>query len=105
MSVSIKHRYGNHGGRPTEWEISVSRSEDPYCADIVADLPKDFKNISHSGMDRKYVPASEWLNLPEGTSARDAGAVASFLASGNVRALIVALRIVDRQDDLPARQE
>jgi hypothetical protein len=90
---SLLHRFGGHGGIATEWEIRMSRDQNPVVANIIACLPS-YRQIQHSDNDRQL--ASDWLILPEGVSAEDAGRVVGYLSSGDEEKLRSLLDEIDR---------
>lgn len=95
---SMLHRYGGHGGRPTEWEIRIPREEE-WCSKVIQDLPTDFQHIGHSGQHPDQDWHIDWINLPEGVSTEEAGLVLALLSWGESRSddLVEALRNIDRE--------
>lgn len=85
--VELKHRFGGHGGVPTEWEISTS---DEFSKNLIQSLP-DIPGIQHSG--KSFVDYhSQWIILPEGVHRSLAGDVAAALSMADLPGLVSALR-------------
>jgi hypothetical protein len=51
MTIEVKHRYGNHGGIATEWELTVSENN-PLEYGMFEKLPTDLFPVQHSCQHR-----------------------------------------------------
>lgn len=82
MTIEIKHRFGGHGGVPTEWEIRVDHDDL-----AIAILRK------HSSVDGVQIsaPFHGSVILPEGVHAALAGELAAHLAALDESAFLVTL--------------
>lgn len=114
IKVELLRRFGGHGGRPTEWEISTDNDE---AKAMIRSLPR-IALIDHSTGERAS-SHGHWIILPEGTSVGLAGEVTACLASLDEDALIAALyrasiegaahadwsRLVDRAKAWMAKQD
>ncbi len=114
IKVEILRRFGGHGGRPTEWEIST---DDEDAKALIRSMPRigliDHSTSEHVGY------CGNWIMLPEGTSVALAGEVAACVASLDEDALAAALfrasmegatcadqcRLVDRAKAWMAKQD
>ena len=86
IKVELQRRFGGHGGRATEWEISTT---DDDAKVMIRSLPR-IALIDHStGEHASY--AGHWINLPEGTSVALAGEITACVASLDEDALVAAL--------------
>lgn len=87
--IKMRHRFGGHGGKPTEWEIRAFRANAPRGAAII------------DGLVGRHPLAQPWsgfgvagMDLPQGTPRKTAVAICSALRDGNscrVEALVTAL--------------
>ncbi len=85
--ISLKHRFGGHGGVATEWEIRVDLHQYPQCRDLLRSMPK-FNRVQIAALDGY---ARGWIDLPQGVPATLAGEITALLACGDREPLFNAL--------------
>lgn len=92
MAVTIDRRFGRHGGRSTEWEITTTIDD---LKEVILELPT-FKGVQITDKEHKSYHTYS-ITLPEGVKWRTAGMVASAWAMRDRRLLMSALRMAEAE--------
>lgn len=85
--VMLKHRFGGHGGIPTEWEITVTNRA---MKDIIAGLPKMLPGVQTGG----HPSGGSWIILPEGTPRNRVGKLVCALACWDADSVLGEVRSI-----------
>lgn len=105
MKAEIKHRWGGHRGRPTEWEIT---SDDMWLHEVGPRLPTvlgawtSFQS-SDDQAPVAYDGHSVWIILDEGNTEDLAIEIVRAIIREDEAALVAAIKKVEASSDAKPR--